>query len=75
MCLGLQGLIEHYGGELGVLPYPQHGKPAQVLVEEPRGELLNALPASFQVGRYHSLFSQVAKQPKELRITARTAAR
>ena len=73
VCLGLQGLVEHYGGELGVLPYPQHGKPATVTVHEPRGELLHALPESFQVGRYHSLFSKRSHHPSELRITAATA--
>ena len=31
VCLGLQGIVEHFGGELGVLPYPQHGKPAYSL--------------------------------------------
>ena len=34
--LRLQGMVEHYGGELGVLPYPQHGKPGSVkLCEHP----------------------------------------
>jgi hypothetical protein len=35
--LRLQGMVEHYGGELGVLPYPQHGKPGSVQLREPRG--------------------------------------
>ncbi len=26
VCLGLQGIVEHFGGELGVLDYPMHGK-------------------------------------------------
>lgn len=26
VCLGLQGLVEHFGGELGILPEPLHGK-------------------------------------------------
>lgn len=73
VCLGLQGIVEHYGGELGVLPYPQHGKPALVTIQEPRGPLLESLPASFQVGRYHSLHSKLDKQPKVLRTTAATS--
>ena len=72
VCLGLQGLVEHYGGELGVLPYPMHGKPSMVTVQEPRGALLDGLPSSFQVGRYHSLYSKRDKHPKELRVTATT---
>jgi anthranilate/para-aminobenzoate synthase component II len=38
----------------GVLSYPVHGKPSTVSLHEPRGELLDGLPSSFQVGRYHS---------------------
>src|ERR1039458_7815092 len=30
VCLGLQGMVEGFGGELGVLPYPMHGKPSLV---------------------------------------------
>ena len=26
VCLGLQGIVEAFGGELGVLRYPMHGK-------------------------------------------------
>ena len=30
VCLGLQGMVEHFGGTLGVLGYPLHGKPSEV---------------------------------------------
>ena len=30
VCLGLQGMVEAFGGELGVLDYPMHGKPSAV---------------------------------------------
>lgn len=26
VCLGLQGIVEYFGGELAVLDYPMHGK-------------------------------------------------
>lgn len=26
VCLGLQGIVEEFGGELAVLEYPMHGK-------------------------------------------------
>lgn len=26
VCLGLQGIVEEFGGELAVLDYPMHGK-------------------------------------------------
>jgi len=35
VCLGLQGVVEHFGGELGVLGYPMHGKPSPVTLTEP----------------------------------------
>ena len=34
VCLGLQGMVEHFGGELGVLGYPMHGKPSPVTLTE-----------------------------------------
>ena len=30
VCLGLQGVVEAFGGALGVLDYPMHGKPSWV---------------------------------------------
>src|SRR5205814_10612264 len=30
VCLGLQGMVEAFGGELGVLDYPMHGKPSMI---------------------------------------------
>ena len=30
VCLGLQGIVEAFGGELGVLDYPMHGKPSVI---------------------------------------------
>jgi anthranilate synthase len=34
VCLGLQGMVEHFGGTLGVLSYPMHGKPSLVTLTE-----------------------------------------
>lgn len=65
VCLGLQGLTEHFGGELGQLDYPMHGKPSQVAVDAeacgPGGPVVfRSLPSTFCVARYHSLY---AKRP------------
>merc|ERR1719498_1736646 len=30
VCLGLQGMVEYFGGTLDVLGYPMHGKPSSV---------------------------------------------
>ena len=53
VCLGLQGIVEYFGGSLGVLDVPMHGKPS--LVRAHGGRLLRGLPSEFTVGRYHSL--------------------
>src|SRR5579884_2090109 len=55
VCLGLQGIVEHLGGELGVLDYPMHGKPSTVRVRG--GRIFEGMPAAFTAGRYHSLFA------------------
>ena len=70
VCLGLQGIVEAFGGELGVLDYPQHGKSSKIFVTEPQSILFKELPASFSVGRYHSLFALPQKMPTELKVTA-----
>ncbi len=68
VCLGLQGVVEAFGGELGVLDYPMHGKPSIVVH---RGEgVLQGLPERFKVGRYHSLFAIRDKLPACLEVTA-----
>ncbi|MBZ5611604.1 MAG: anthranilate synthase component I [Acidobacteriia bacterium] len=68
VCLGLQGIVEAFGGELGVLDYPMHGKPSMVLHHN-KG-VFEGLPERFQVGRYHSLFARKESFPACLEVTA-----
>lgn len=69
VCLGLQGIVEHFGGFLDVLKYPMHGKPSIIkVVDNP--ELFSGLGESFKAGRYHSLYARLNAMPKELRVTA-----
>jgi anthranilate synthase len=68
VCLGLQGIVEAFGGELDVLPYPMHGKPS--LVKSYGSGVFEGLPEQFQVGRYHSLFARKDTFPACLEITA-----
>ncbi|MDD3269742.1 MAG: anthranilate synthase component I, partial [Syntrophomonadaceae bacterium] len=35
VCLGLQGIVEYFGGSLGQLDYPQHGKSSKVRLCQP----------------------------------------
>ena len=70
VCLGLQGIVEAFGGELGVLDYPVHGKPSVV---RHRGVgVFEGLPEEFLVGRYHSLFARRETFPACLEVTAQT---
>jgi len=68
VCLGLQGIVEHFGGELGVLAEPVHGKPSQIRILG--GRLFDGFPTEFVAGRYHSLFAVRDHVPAELRVTA-----
>lgn len=70
VCLGLQGIVEACGGELGVLSYPQHGKVSRIFVTDPDSGIFKDLPQSFEVGRYHSLFAVAERMPSELKVTA-----
>ena len=68
VCLGLQGIVEAFGGELGVLDYPIHGKPSRI---RHRGVgVFAGLPDEFTVGRYHSLYAIPDRMPKDLEVTA-----
>jgi len=68
VCLGLQAVTEYFGGVLGQLPVPVHGKPSQVRVLG--GSLLEGFPEEFRAGRYHSLFASRESLPEALRVTA-----
>ncbi|ASC71613.1 Anthranilate synthase component 1 [Halomicronema hongdechloris C2206] len=70
VCLGLQGIVETFGGELSSLPYPQHGKPSRISVVAADSRLFQKLPQTFVAGRYHSLCAMPEQVPPELNITA-----
>ena len=70
VCLGLQGMVEYFGGTLETLPCPMHGKPSEIIVLG--GRALSGLPRRFIAGRYHSLHVRRADFPAVLTITAET---
>src|SRR5207302_5871514 len=70
ICLGLQGIVEHFGGSLGVLDVPMHGKPS--VVRALPGRLLRGLPERFTIGRYHSLYAVRSRLPAVLAVVAET---
>jgi anthranilate synthase len=70
VCLGLQGIVEAFGGTLDLLDYPVHGKPS--LVRNWGLGIFEGLPTEFMVGRYHSLHALRVSLPACLEVTAET---
>jgi anthranilate synthase len=73
VCLGLQGMVEHFGGKLGVLSYPMHGKPSEIAITRDglkENSIFTGLPETFEVARYHSLHGIREYMPKDLKVTA-----
>ena len=71
VCLGLQGIVEYFGGALDVLDMPMHGKPS--VIRAAGNRLFGGLPDAFTVGRYHSLYARKSALPPELSVAAETA--
>ncbi|WP_062111986.1 anthranilate synthase [Aureimonas sp. AU40] len=71
VCLGLQALTESYGGTLRTLHVPVHGKPSRIRVSSP-GTIFAGLPSEVTVGRYHSIFADPVRLPREFEVTAET---
>jgi anthranilate synthase len=70
VCLGLQGIVETFGGKLGILNPPMHGKTSTISVIDPDSRLFHNVPSSFEAGRYHSLHALQTYIPPSLKITA-----
>ena len=68
VCLGLQGMVEHFGGALGALDPPVHGKASRIRVLG--GRIFAGLPGEFLAGRHHSLFAIRQTLPAALEVTA-----
>ena len=71
VCLGLQALVEAYGGKLAQLDIPMHGKPSRIELDEP-GIVFSGLPDKITIGRYHSIFANPEELPEDFIVTART---
>jgi anthranilate synthase len=70
VCLGVQAIGEYFGGQLGQLGQPAHGRPSRVQVRG--GRLMKSLPNEIVIGRYHSLHVERASMPDVLDVTAST---
>ncbi|MDE1933273.1 anthranilate synthase component I [Bradyrhizobium sp.] len=70
VCLGVQAIGEYFGGRLGQLRQPAHGRPSRVQVRG--GRLMRNLPNEIVIGRYHSLYVERDGMPDVLEVTAST---
>src|ERR1700754_4384526 len=70
VCLGVQAIGEYFGGQLGQLGQPAHGRPSRVQVRG--GRLMRSLPNEIVIGRYHSLHVERDSMPDVLDVTAST---
>lgn len=70
VCLGVQAIGEYFGGELGQLATPAHGRPSRIQTRG--GSLMRGLPNEITIGRYHSLFVAPNGMPDVLVVTATT---
>ena len=70
VCLGVQAIGEYFGGQLGQLAQPAHGRPSRVQVRG--GTLMQNLPDEIVIGRYHSLYVEKDSMPEVLHVTATT---
>jgi len=68
VCLGHQAIVEAFGGEIGQAQALLHGKSSPV--EHDGKGVFAGLPATIEVGRYHSLAA--LRIPDDLEVTART---
>jgi anthranilate synthase component 2 len=66
VCLGLQAIVQHFGGKISHAPQVMHGKPSRI-THNGQG-LFEGLENPLQVGRYHSLCA--VTMPECLETTA-----
>lgn len=67
VCLGLQAIGEHFGGEVVHAPALMHGK-TSAIVHDGSG-VFSRMPSPFRATRYHSLCLAAASLPQTLRTT------
>ncbi len=61
VCLGIQGLVEYFGGKLNQISYPRHGKKLKVKTDT-NFKLWDGIGESFDAGLYHSIYCESIPQ-------------
>lgn len=68
VCLGMQGIVHVFGGQVIKAQLPMHGKSSPI-VHDGQGVFAD-IPQGLEVMRYHSLVAEVASLPACLQLTA-----
>jgi anthranilate synthase component 2 len=71
VCLGHQAIGEAFGGTLTNLSKVYHGVATPIKIINTGSQILNGLPQTIEVGRYHSWIISEESFPAELEVTAR----
>jgi anthranilate synthase component 2 len=70
ICLGLQAIVESFGGKLINLPNVYHGIRQRIYIVDRRDVLFKDISSGFQAGLYHSWAADKNSLPACLKITA-----
>ena len=68
VCLGMQGIVHVFGGNVVKAPLPMHGKISPI--NHNNASVFNGVPDQLEVMRYHSLIADAATLPECLEVTA-----
>lgn len=70
ICLGLQAIVEHFGGKLYNQKNVKHGLQEEIQLLKTESGLFKDFNPSINVGLYHSWAAQKESLPEEIEITA-----
>ena len=68
VCLGMQGIVHHFGGKVVHAHLPMHGKVSDIC--HSGKDVFTGLPQHIEIMRYHSLMAEAASLPDCLELTA-----
>ena len=71
ICLGMQGIVEYFGGRIIQMDPVSHGIAMDCTVLDEKDPLFHSIPKQFTAGMYHSWCVDPEHLPDELNITAK----
>ena len=70
ICLGLQAIVEVFGGSISNMDQVFHGVATSMKVIKPEAVIFHGIEEKFQAARYHSWIASNDDFPNELEITS-----